>query len=64
MRFRLLPIVLALLPMALSAQNPVWNERIDSSVIQARRVRPEMTVIPINTADLRQVDGLLKNMMI
>jgi hypothetical protein len=54
MRFRLLPIAFALLPLALSAQNAVWNERIDSSVIQARRVRPEMTVIPINTADLRR----------
>ena len=54
MRFRLLPIAFALLPLALSAQNAVWNERIDSSVIQARRVRPELTVIPINSADLRR----------
>ena len=51
---RWLTIVLVFLPLALSAQNPVWNERIDSSVIQARRVRPEMTAIPINTADLRR----------
>ena len=54
MRFRLLSFTLALLPLALSAQNSVWNERIDSSVIQARRVRPELTVIPINPADLRR----------
>ena len=40
--------------MALSAQNAVWNERIDSSVVQARRIRPELTVIPINPADLRR----------
>ena len=54
MRLRLLPIAFALLPLALSAQNAVWNERIDSSVIQARLVRPEMTAFPINTADLRR----------
>ncbi len=53
-RLRLLPIAFALFPLALSAQNAVWNERIDSSVIQAWRVRPEMTAIPINTADLRR----------
>ena len=47
-------MALAVFPLALSAQNAVWNERIDSSVIQARRVRPEMTAIPINTADLRR----------
>ena len=47
-------IILALFPLALSAQNAVWNERLDSSVIQARRVRPELTVIPINPADLRR----------
>ena len=51
---RWLTIVLVFLPLALSAQNPAWNERIDSSVIQARRVRPELTVIPINKADLRR----------
>ena len=47
-------IAFALFPLALSAQNAVWNERIDSSVIQARRIRPELTVIPINQADLRR----------
>ena len=54
MRFHILSIILMFLPVALFAQNAVWNERIDSSVIQARRVRPELTVIPINTADLRR----------
>ena len=54
MRRHLLSMALAVFPLALSAQNAVWNERIDSSVIQARRVRPEMTAIPINTADLRR----------
>ena len=51
---RWLTIVLVLFPLVLSAQNAVWNERIDSSVVQARRIRPEMTVIPINQADLRR----------
>lgn len=54
MRHCLLSISLALLPMVLSAQNAVWNERIDSSVIQARKVRPELTVIPIKPSDLRR----------
>lgn len=54
MKYRLLSILLMLVPMALSAQNAVWNERIDSSVVQARRIRPELTVIPINPADLRR----------
>ena len=56
MRRSSLAIALTLLPLALSAQNTVWNEQIDSSVIQARRVtvRPELTVIPINPADLRR----------
>ena len=45
---------LALLPLALSAQNAVWNERIDSSVVEARRIRPELTAIRINTADLHR----------
>lgn len=52
MRFRLLSLSLALLPLALSAQNSVWNERIDSSLIEARHLRPELTVIPIRPADL------------
>ena len=51
-RILILPILLALLPMTLSAQNTGWNERIDSSLIQARRVRPELVVIPIRPADL------------
>lgn len=50
----LVPVYFALLPTALSAQNAAWNERIDSSVVQAWRVRPELTVIPINPADLRR----------
>ena len=50
----LVPVFFAFLPPALSAQNAVWNERIDSSVVQARRMRPELTVIPINPADLRR----------
>ncbi len=54
MRFHILSIILMFLPVALFAQNAVWNERIDSSVIQARRVHPELTAIPINTADLRR----------
>ena len=54
MRNRLLSIALALFPLALSAQNAVWNERIDSSVVEARRLRPEMTAIRINTADLNR----------
>ena len=54
MRRSSLAIALALLPLALSAQNTEWNERIDSSVVEARRLRPEMTVIRINPADLRR----------
>ena len=38
-----LSITFGLLSITLSAQNAVWNERIDSSVVQARRVRPELT---------------------
>ena len=45
---------LALLPLTISAQNAVWNERIDSSVVEARRIRPELTAIRINTADLHR----------
>ena len=47
-------IVLMLLPLALSAQSAVWNERIDSSVVEARRLRPETSAIQINTADLHR----------
>ena len=54
MRRSSLAIALALLPLTLSAQNTEWNERIDSSVVEARRLRPEMTVIRINPADLRR----------
>ena len=54
MRLRFFSISLTLLPLALSAQNTERNERIDSSVIQAWRLRPEMTVIYINPADLRR----------
>ena len=52
MRRSSLTIALVLLPLVLSAQNTEWNERIDSSVVEARRLRPEMTAIRINTADL------------
>ena len=54
MRYRLSTLLLTVFPLALSAQNPVWNERIDSSVIQARRMHPALTVVPINPADLRR----------
>ena len=54
MRARSLTIALMLFPLTLSAQNTEWNERIDSSVVEARRLRPEMTAIRINTADLNR----------
>lgn len=46
------PVCLGFISITLSAQNSVWNERIDSSVIQVRRARPELTVIPIQPSDL------------
>ncbi len=47
-------IIFLFISLTLSAQNNVWNERLDSSVIQFRRVRPDLTVIPIDYADLRR----------
>lgn len=54
MKPHLLSIAFALMPLALSAQNGVWNERIDSSVIRARQVREGLSVIPVTRADLRR----------
>ena len=53
MRRYLLSISLGLLSISLSAQNSTWNERLDSSYIEASRVRPESAIIPIKPADLR-----------
>ena len=53
MRRCLLSISLGLLSISLSAQNSTWNERLDSSYIEASRVRPESAIIPIKAADLR-----------
>ncbi|MBO4624656.1 MAG: TonB-dependent receptor [Bacteroidales bacterium] len=53
MKVHLLSISLGLLSISLSAQNTVWHERLDSSYIEATRVRPESAIIPIKPADLR-----------
>ena len=54
MRYRWITILFALIHIAVFAQDPIWHDRIDSSVIQVLRVRSKLTVTPIQSTDLRR----------
>lgn len=47
-------IIFFIPPVAVSAQGPVWHDRIDSSVIRVNRMRQVLNVTPINIENLRR----------